>query len=134
MAADIEALSLDASVDAWRERVVASGRDFLKAYAASLGIHLTSVDIETLAAELSLKVERLHSNRSRIALRQSARREVLKQIEALRALAPDVIEAATMLEQAASAESAEALKDAVRHYVDIGVAVAIASRRRSTIE
>ena len=124
MAADIEELSLDASVDAWRQRVVASGRDFLKTYAASLGIDLRSVDIETLAAELSLKVDRLRSNRSRISLRQSARREVLKEIEALRALAPDVIEAATTLEQAASAGSAEALKDAVRHYVDTGVAVA----------
>jgi hypothetical protein len=124
MAADVEALSLDASVDAWRERVVVSGRDFLKTYAASLGIDLRSLDIETLTAELALKVDRLHSNRSRIALRQSARREVLKEIEALRALAPDVIEAAAALEQAASAGSAEVLKNAVRHYVDIGVAVA----------
>jgi len=121
---EIETLSLDARLDVWRVDVVKHGRDFLKAYAAKLGIELTSVDIEALASELSLKMDRVRSHRSRIALRQTERKRVLDDIDALRALAPEVLQAATTLERAATAGSAQDLQDAVRQFVDVGVEVA----------
>lgn len=121
---EIETLSLEARLDAWRIDVVLHGRDFLKAFAAKLGIELTSVDIETLATELSLKMERVRGLRSRIALRQVERKKVLEEIEILRSLAPDVILAATTLEQAATAGTAQDLQNAVHDFVNVGVTVA----------
>ena len=124
IAADIEELSLDARLEAVREEIVQHGREFLKEYAAALGIDLESADTETLAAELSLKMRRVHSQRSRISLRQAKRGQVVKDIDSLRALAPNIIDAATALEQAASAGSGATLQDAVRHFVDVGTSVA----------
>ena len=71
-----------------RKQVVRSAKNFLKAYAASLGIDLESADIETLAAELSLKLKRVHTQRSRISLRQAERRQIVKDIDALEHLHP----------------------------------------------
>ena len=118
---DIEELSLDSRLETIREDVVQQGRQFLKQYAVALGIDLKSADIEALATELSLKVKRIHDQRSRISLRQTERRKIVSDIDELRAIAPGLIEAAAALEQAATASSGPALQDAVKHFIDTGI-------------
>jgi AAA domain/Protein kinase domain len=121
---DIEELSLESRLEAIRQDVILQGREFLKEYAAALGIDLKSADIETLATELSLKIKRTHDQRSRIALRQTERRKIVSDIDELRALAPGLIEAAAALEQAAAASSGVIVQDAVRNFIDAGISAA----------
>jgi hypothetical protein len=121
---EVEPLSVPAQMDKWREQVVIQGREFLRRYAVSLGIAANQVDVKTLASELQRRRDHLHDLRSRVALRRAERRRVAEDLERLNARAPDVLEVAQAVEQAARSSAAPELANAAERFIEAGLRLA----------
>ncbi|MDV7353475.1 AAA domain-containing protein [Rhodococcus oxybenzonivorans] len=123
--AEVEPFTVDTTIEQWRKRVVVASREFLQEYAAELGIHLSAEDIKTLTTELGLKMERVRKGKQRIATLQSNRALVIRGMEELSALSPELLTVAAQLEDVVSVSSSvEHLTSAVKKFVATGLAAA----------
>lgn len=116
--------SLASVLSRWTERVQASASDFIRDYAARLGIDLDGPDIQLDVAELSMKVDKRANLRSKVANRQAERSQLSKKLDDQRLLGENLLSAALRLEGASAGGVLADLVTAAKEYVDIGLEVA----------
>ena len=121
---EVESLAVAAQMERWREAVLADGREFLRQFAAALGIIVSDVDIKTLSGELRRRREQLHELRSRIALRRAERKRVVEDLDQLNRLAPEVLAAAQAVDDAGRSSAASDLVAAAERFVESGLRLA----------
>lgn len=121
---EVESLAVPAQMERWREAVLTDGREFLRQFAASLGITVSDVDIKTLSVDLIRRRDQLHELRSRIALRRAERKRVVEDLDRLNRLAPEVLAAAQAVDDAGRSSAASELVAAAERFVESGLRLA----------
>lgn len=116
--------SLASVLASWTTRVHASASEFIRKYAANLGIDLDGPDIQLDVADFSMKLEKRASLRSKVATRQAERGILSKKIDDQRLLGEKLLSAALRLETASAGGVIADLVAASKEYVEIGLRVA----------
>lgn len=117
-------LSLAAVLARWTDRVQASATDFIRKYAADLGIDLDGPNIELDVADFSTKLDRRTRLRSKAALRQAERGQLAAKVDDQRLLGERLLAAALQLESVSGAAIMPELIAASNDYIEIGLKVA----------
>nr|WP_246400741.1 AAA domain-containing protein [Jiangella mangrovi] len=121
LAEDVEPLGSNAQMSQWREEAVQQSRKFIVEFAQRNGIEISGQDVEGLARELERRTERVKDLRSRISLRQSERRALVREIESIDSLAVPLLEAADRIERVTTKGLSKELEAAVQRFIEVGI-------------
>ncbi|WP_143663157.1 AAA domain-containing protein [Streptomyces bobili] len=124
LAQDVEPLSIIPQMDKWRTSVLNASREFIKEYAARLGIDLDATDLKNSALELQRRQERALELESQLDSEQSSRRALVQEIERINSMAGPILDMASTVESAAQNGSGTELAAAAEQFIQIGLDLA----------
>ncbi|MFJ6755731.1 AAA domain-containing protein [Streptomyces sp. NPDC091273] len=124
LAHDVEPFSISAQMEQWRESVLAQSRDFVKEFAARLGIDLDAADLKNLALELERRHSRVTDLELQITKQQVGRRTLVTEIDRLNSLAAPVLNVAAEIENAARNGTGTDLATVAQRFIETGLNLA----------
>ncbi|QIY94482.1 AAA domain-containing protein [Streptomyces sp. S1D4-11] len=124
LAHDVEPFSISAQMDQWRESVLRQSRDFVKEFAARLGIDLDAADLKNFALELERRHRRVIFLKEQIESEQLDRRTLVAEIDRINSLAAPIMAVASEIENAAKSGSGTDLAAVAERFIETGLSLA----------
>ncbi|MEY9967553.1 serine/threonine protein kinase [Streptacidiphilus sp. MAP12-16] len=124
IAQDVEPFSVSAQMDQWRESVLLQSRDFVKEFAARLGIDIDAADLKNSALDFERRNRRVVDLQKEIDSQQSDRRTLVAEIDRLNSLAGPILNIASEIESAARNGSGTDLVAVAQRFIETGVTLA----------
>ncbi|MFF3257389.1 AAA domain-containing protein [Actinacidiphila glaucinigra] len=124
LAHDVEPFSVSAQMDQWRESILRQSRDFVKEFAARLGIDLDAADLKSSALELQRKHSRVLDLQEKIESKQLDRRTLVTEIDRLNSLAAPIMAVASEIENAAKTGNGSDLAAVAERFIETGLDLA----------
>jgi hypothetical protein len=119
---EVDDLTVDRRLVAWRSEVLAKSRAFLDELAHRLGYEVPELDVRAVGLEIAEQRAQLKDLRSRIQLRQAERRRLLDEVSTFDEFAASVFDTAAQVEAAASGTVGD-LTSAAERFIEAGLAL-----------
>ncbi|MFE9850609.1 AAA domain-containing protein [Streptomyces sp. NPDC005576] len=124
LAQDVEPFSVSAQMEQWRESVLNQSRDFVREFAARIGIDIDAAGLKNSALDLQRRHRRVIDLQRQIDSEQTDRRSLVAEVDRLNALAAPILNIASEIENAAKNGSGTDLAAVAERFIETGLSLA----------